>query len=101
VPEGLGATDPLPAATPDVNGAFFLTGGAKPRENAQLEASIMKKLFVLCALSALAVACGGGDKPADNPSTTTSTTTTSTPASSSAPATSAAPAGSAAPAPMK
>lgn len=51
----------------------------------------MKKFFVLCAISALAMACGGGDKPADNPSTT-STTTTSTPAASGAPATSGAPA---------
>ncbi|MBX3227950.1 MAG: hypothetical protein KIT84_28020 [Labilithrix sp.] len=57
----------------------------------------MNKLFVLCAISALAMACGGGDKPADNP-TTTNTTTTSPPADTAAPADSAAPASSAAPA---
>jgi hypothetical protein len=51
----------------------------------------MKKFFVLCAVSALAVACGGGDKPADS-ATSTSTTTTASPAASGAPASSATPA---------
>ncbi|MFO0739252.1 MAG: hypothetical protein U0270_25370 [Labilithrix sp.] len=57
----------------------------------------MKKFFVLCAVSALAVACGGGDKPADNPTTSTSTTSTSAPAASGAPAMSGAPAAPEAP----
>jgi hypothetical protein len=34
----------------------------------------MKKLIVLFALATVAMACGGGDKPAEDPSTQTTTT---------------------------
>lgn len=66
----------------------------------------MKKLIVLGALAAMAVACGGSDVKAEDPSTTTTTsepskesTDKNAPASSAAPAdTTAAPASTATPA---
>ncbi|MCL2723044.1 MAG: hypothetical protein FWD69_01270 [Polyangiaceae bacterium] len=58
----------------------------------------MKKLIVLCALAAMAVACGGSDaKPADSPNAVSAdsekaATEKASPATSSAPAASSAPA---------
>ena len=71
---------------------FFLTEKRDCPKNFGRRHQIMKKLIVLSALAALAMACGGGDnKPATDP-TTSGTTTPSTPSTSDTSATPSTPA---------